>query len=178
MFYRWECHSTFFFLDGVGYISFQDAMECILLCLKNESCWTVLETVLHGLCGLLQNKAIVIGNIQQNSQLAVDGQYVVHLEELAKTLCSLISEVLVRRNITAMPPDLTRSDIQSTILSVISCLVSYHNWLGVSRQRQILRYGRWILCIWAMFMILSPCNIFFRDMDATFNMHSSCSFIL
>ncbi|XP_039262240.2 tuberin-like isoform X1 [Styela clava] len=118
---------------GIGYISIQSILECVLLCLKKETWWPVLEKVFKGLCGLLQNKSIMIGITSNQTRY-------VHLEELTMALCSLISDKeLAKRKIQNLPTDFTRSDIQASVLSVLSCLVSYHQWLEVTRQRQILR---------------------------------------
>lgn len=119
--------------SGVGHISVQNILECVLLGLKKETFWPVLDIVFKGLCGLLQNKSIMVGITSNQGRLD-------HLEELTMALCSLMSDSeLTRRKITSLPTDFSRSDVQASVLSVLSCLVSYHQWLEVARQRQILR---------------------------------------
>ncbi|XP_076800613.1 tuberin-like [Clavelina lepadiformis] len=109
------------------YLPFCDAFSCFVQCLEKERYWPVLEVTLNGLFTLLDNRILILS-------VGADA-----LDHLAEALTGLISNATRMSTLICAPKGFKRSDLQASTLYPLTVLTSFHEYLHISRQRQILR---------------------------------------
>ena len=108
-------------------VPFQRAFSCFSQCLVRENYWPILEFTINELCKLLENKCLIV---------AINP---VEIGALAESLTGLISNSSRIVTLSGAPPTFKRPDLIACGLRAITVIVSLHEYLNVTRQRQILR---------------------------------------
>ncbi|KPP69040.1 tuberin-like [Scleropages formosus] len=127
---------------------------CTLLqCLKLETDWKVLKLVLDKMPSTLQYKVLIL-----SSPCSVD--------QLCSTLCSMVTDRLISERLRKTPDGFSRTDVQLAVVPVLTALVSYHNFLEQSRQRELvqcLEAGLIYRCAKQCVVALTMCTVEMPD---------------
>ena len=108
-------------------LPFQRAFSCFSQGIVKENYWPILELTINGICDLLDNKCLI---------LSLDRQEV---DFLAEALTGLISSPNRVLTLTGAPPTFKRPQLMGCGLKAITVVVSFHNYMTITRQRQVLR---------------------------------------
>ncbi|XP_053679837.1 tuberin [Anopheles nili] len=105
-------------------ISIKRGCQVIVLCLKEEKDWEVIQFVLTELPSVMQNKALIQGN---------------DVDSLARTLYRMYTDKMQLEKLH-VPPNMhpKMSDYMELILPALSSLAMYHQHLDINTQKNII----------------------------------------
>ncbi|XP_077979844.1 tuberin-like [Glandiceps talaboti] len=107
-------------------IPFMEGFLTVTLCLKHETNWTVLDSVLKEVTKALENKSLT---------LAAGA----NVDRLCNRLCQMITDPHSSSNLKNTPPNFKRSDFYQSVYPVLTALASYHAYLEPNRQYEMVR---------------------------------------
>ena len=108
-------------------LPFQRVFSCFTECIIKEKFWPILEFTIDGVCGLLDDKCLI---------LSLDREEIDSLTEALTGLISSSSRILT---LSAAPPMFKRPQLMIYGLKVITVVISFHDYMTITRQRQVLR---------------------------------------
>uniref|UniRef100_A0A8C5QM62 TSC complex subunit 2 n=1 Tax=Leptobrachium leishanense TaxID=445787 RepID=A0A8C5QM62_9ANUR len=110
----------------MGFLPFSLAFGVLLQCLKQETDWKVLKLVLHKLPECLRYKLLIL-----SSPCRID--------ELSSLLCTMLSDRKASDRLYNTPDGFSRTDLQLAVVPVLTALTSYHPYLDLLKQRDMVR---------------------------------------
>ncbi|XP_029433255.1 tuberin isoform X4 [Rhinatrema bivittatum] len=118
----------------MAYLPYSLVFGVLLQCLKQETDWKVLKLVLSKLPESLQYKVLILTSPCDINQLSA-------------SLCAMSHEVLsfqladrkIGERLHNSPDGFSRTDIQLAVVPVLTALTSYHSFLDVVKQREMVR---------------------------------------
>ncbi|KAM4632290.1 tuberin isoform 2-T2 [Discoglossus pictus] len=110
----------------MGYLPYSLAFGVLLQCLKQEADWKVLKLVLNKLPECLRYKVLIL-----SSSCSID--------QLAVSLCNMLNDRTASERLYNTPDGFSRTDLQLAVVPVLTALTSYHPYLEIQKQRDIVR---------------------------------------
>uniref|UniRef100_Q61037-4 Isoform C of Tuberin n=1 Tax=Mus musculus TaxID=10090 RepID=Q61037-4 len=137
----------------LGYLPYSLLFRVLLQCLKQESDWKVLKLVLSRLPESLRYKVLIF-----TSPCSVD--------QLSSALCSMLSAPKTLERLRGTPEGFSRTDLHLAVVPVLTALISYHNYLDKTRQREMvycLEQGLIYRCASQCVVALAICSVEMPD---------------
>uniref|UniRef100_W5M5G2 Tuberin n=1 Tax=Lepisosteus oculatus TaxID=7918 RepID=W5M5G2_LEPOC len=137
----------------MGHLPYSLAFTVLLQCLKLESDWKVLKLVLDKMPSSLQYKVLFL-----SSHCSID--------QLCSTLCSMVTDRLISERLHRTPEGFSRTDVQLSVVPVLTALTSYHSYLEQPRQRELvqcLEAGLIYRCAKLCVVALTMCTVEMPD---------------
>ncbi|MEE6497969.1 hypothetical protein FKM82_002944 [Ascaphus truei] len=110
----------------MGYLPYSLAFGNLLQCLKQEADWKVLKLVLNKLPESLRYKVLILSSPCNIDQLSV-------------SLCTMLMDRKASERLYNTADGFSRTDLQLAVVPVLTALTSYHNYLEVTKQRDMVR---------------------------------------
>ncbi|XP_066432658.1 tuberin isoform X2 [Eleutherodactylus coqui] len=110
----------------MGFLPFSLAFGIILQCLKQETDWKVLKLVLNKLPECLRYKLLILSSP-------------CNIDQLSASLCTMMSDRSASDRLYNTPDGFSRTDLQLAVVPVLTALTSYHPYLDISKQREMVR---------------------------------------
>nr|XP_033818858.1 tuberin isoform X2 [Geotrypetes seraphini] len=107
-------------------LPYSSVFGVLLQCLKQETDWKVLKLVLSKLPESLQYKVLIL-----TSPCDID--------QLSASLCAMLGDRKIGERLHNTPDGFSRTDIQLAVVPVLTALTSYHKYLDVTKQREMVR---------------------------------------
>ncbi|XP_063171223.1 tuberin isoform X2 [Candoia aspera] len=136
-----------------GRLSYSLLFGVLLQCLKQETDWKVLKQVLNKLPGSLQHKVLYL-----TSPCSID--------HLSSALCATLTDKKVTERLRDASEGLSRNDLHPAVVPVLTALISYHNYLDKTKQREMvycLEHGLIFRCASQCVVALSICSVEMPD---------------
>uniref|UniRef100_A0A2I3S635 Tuberin n=1 Tax=Pan troglodytes TaxID=9598 RepID=A0A2I3S635_PANTR len=137
----------------LGSVPYSLLFRVLLQCLKQESDWKVLKLVLGRLPESLRYKVLIF-----TSPCSVD--------QLCSALCSMLSGPKTLERLRGAPEGFSRTDLHLAVVPVLTALISYHNYLDKTKQREMvycLEQGLIHRCASQCVVALSICSVEMPD---------------
>uniref|UniRef100_G1TGR7 Tuberin n=1 Tax=Oryctolagus cuniculus TaxID=9986 RepID=G1TGR7_RABIT len=137
----------------LGYLPYSLLFGLLLQCLKQETDWKVLKLVLSKLPESLRYKVLVF-----TSPCSLD--------QLSSALCSMLSGPKTLERLRGTPEGFCRTDLHLAVVPVLTALISYHNYLDKSKQREMvycLEQGLIHRCAGQCVVALAVCSVEMPD---------------
>ncbi|XP_056661578.1 tuberin isoform X12 [Monodelphis domestica] len=137
----------------LGYLPYSRFFGVLLQCLKQETDWKVLKLVLSKLPESLRYKVLIF-----TSSCNVD--------QLSSALCSMLSDKKTPERLSGTPDAFSRTDLHLAVVPVLTALISYHNYLDKTKQREMvycLEHGLIYRCANQCVVALSVCSVEMPD---------------
>nr|DBA19310.1 TPA: hypothetical protein GDO54_015168 [Pyxicephalus adspersus] len=110
----------------LGCLPFSLAFGVILQCLKQETDWKVLKLVLNKLPECLRYKLLILSSP-------------CNIDQLSGSLCTMLSDRSAAERLNNTPDGFSRTDLQLAVVPVLTALTSYHPYLDISKQKEMVR---------------------------------------
>ncbi|XP_069590695.1 tuberin isoform X4 [Ranitomeya imitator] len=110
----------------MGFLPFSLAFGTILQCLKQETDWKVLKLVLNKLPECLRYKLLILSSP-------------CNIDQLSASLCTMLSDRSASDRLYNTPDGFSRTDLQLAVVPVLTALTSYHPYLDISKQKEMVR---------------------------------------
>ncbi|XP_014649051.1 PREDICTED: tuberin isoform X3 [Ceratotherium simum simum] len=136
-----------------GSLPYSLLFRVLLQCLKQEPDWKVLKLVLSKLPESLRYKVLIF-----TSPCSVD--------QLSSALCSMLSGPKTLERLRGTPEGFSRTDLHLAVVPVLTALISYHNYLDKTRQREMvycLEQGLIYRCASQCVVALAICSVEMPD---------------
>ncbi|XP_053131916.1 tuberin isoform X1 [Hemicordylus capensis] len=136
-----------------GHLPYSLLFGVLLQCLKQETDWKVLKLVLNKLPESLQYQVLYL-----TSPCSVD--------QLSSALCSMLTDKKMTERLWGTPEGFSRNDLHLAVVPVLTALISYHNYLDKSKQREMvycLEHGLIYRCANQCVVALSVCSVEMPD---------------
>ncbi|XP_044160147.1 tuberin isoform X2 [Bufo gargarizans] len=133
----------------LGFLPFSLAFGVILQCLKQETDWKVLKLVLNKLPECLRYKLLILSSP-------------CNIDQLSASLCTMLSDRSASDRLYNTPDGFSRTDLQLAVVPVLTALTSYHPYLDLSKQREMvhcLETGLIYRCAKQCVVALSMCMV-------------------
>ncbi|XP_069427122.1 tuberin isoform X9 [Ovis canadensis] len=137
----------------LGSLPYSLLFRVLLQCLKQETDWKVLKLVLSKLPESLRYKVLIF-----TSPCSVD--------QLSAALCSMLSGPKTLERLRGTPEGFSRTDLHLAVVPVLTALISYHNYLDKTRQREMvycLEQGLIYRCASQCVVALAVCSVEMPD---------------
>ncbi|XP_072610150.1 tuberin isoform X15 [Vulpes vulpes] len=137
----------------LGSLPYSLLFRVLLQCLKQEVDWKVLKLVLSKLPESLRYKVLIF-----TSPCSVD--------QLSSALCSMLSGPRTLERLRGTPEGFSRTDLHLAVVPVLTALISYHNYLDKTRQREMvycLEQGLIYRCASQCVVALAICSVEMPD---------------
>nr|XP_025732983.1 tuberin isoform X4 [Callorhinus ursinus] len=137
----------------LGSLPYSLLFRVLLQCLKQEADWKVLKLVLSKLPESLRYKVLIF-----TSPCSVD--------QLSSALCSVLSGPRTLERLRGTPEGFSRTDLHLAVVPVLTALISYHNYLDKTRQREMvycLEQGLIHRCASQCVVALAICSVEMPD---------------
>ncbi|XP_039102534.1 tuberin isoform X10 [Hyaena hyaena] len=137
----------------LGSLPYSLLFRVLLQCLKQETDWKVLKLVLSKLPESLRYKVLIF-----TSPCSVD--------QLSSALCSMLSGPRTLERLRGTPEGFSRTDLHLAVVPVLTALISYHNYLDKTRQREMvycLEQGLIYRCASQCVVALAVCSVEMPD---------------
>ncbi|XP_058142618.1 tuberin isoform X3 [Dasypus novemcinctus] len=137
----------------LGHLPYSLLFRVLLQCLKQETDWKVLRLVLGRLPEALRYKVLIF-----TSPCSVD--------QLSSALCAMLSGPKTLERLRGTPEGFSRTDLHLAVVPVLTALISYHNYLDKSRQREMvycLEQGLVHRCASQCVVALAVCSVEMPD---------------
>lgn len=137
----------------LGSLPYSLVFRVLLQCLKQETDWKVLKLVLSKLPESLRYKVLIF-----TSPCSVD--------QLSSALCSMLSGPKTLERLRGTPEGFSRTDLHLAVVPVLTALISYHNYLDKTRQREMvycLEQGLIYRCASQCVVALAVCSVEMPD---------------
>ncbi|XP_006893939.1 PREDICTED: tuberin [Elephantulus edwardii] len=137
----------------LGYLPYSLLFRVLLQCLKQEMDWKVLKLVLSKLPESLRYKVLIF-----TSPCSVD--------QLSSALCSMLSGPKTLERLRGTPEGFSRTDLHLAVVPVLTALISYHNYLDKTKQREMvycLEQGLIYRCASQCVVALTVCSVEMPD---------------
>ncbi|XP_078200469.1 tuberin isoform X27 [Callithrix jacchus] len=137
----------------LGSLPYSLLFRVLLQCLKQETDWKVLKLVLGRLPESLRYKVLIF-----TSPCSVD--------QLCSALCSMLSSPKTVERLRGAPEGFSRTDLHLAVVPVLTALISYHNYLDKTKQREMvycLEQGLVHRCASQCVVALSICSVEMPD---------------
>ncbi|KAM6155133.1 tuberin [Rhynchocyon petersi] len=137
----------------LGYLPYSLLFRVLLQCLKQEMDWKVLKLVLSKLPESLRYKVLIF-----TSPCSVD--------QLSSALCSMLSGPKTLERLRGTPEGFSRTDLHLAVVPVLTVLISYHNYLDKTKQREMvycLEQGLIYRCASQCVVALAICSVEMPD---------------
>ncbi|KAL1286546.1 TSC2 [Ovibos moschatus] len=137
----------------LGSLPYSLLFRVLLQCLKQETDWKVLKLVLSKLPESLRYKVFIF-----TSPCSVD--------QLSAALCSMLSGPKTLERLRGTPEGFSRTDLHLAVVPVLTALISYHNYLDKTRQREMvycLEQGLIYRCASQCVVALAVCSVEMPD---------------
>ncbi|XP_064151444.1 tuberin isoform X5 [Loxodonta africana] len=137
----------------LGYLPYSLLFQVLLQCLKQETDWKVLKLVLSKLPESLRYKVLIF-----TSPCSVD--------QLSSALCSMLSGPKTLERLRGTPEGFSRTDLHLAVVPVLTALISYHNYLDKTKQREMvycLEQGLIYRCASQCVVALAVCSVEMPD---------------
>uniref|UniRef100_A0A452SGI9 TSC complex subunit 2 n=1 Tax=Ursus americanus TaxID=9643 RepID=A0A452SGI9_URSAM len=137
----------------LGSLPYSLLFRVLLQCLKQEADWKVLKLVLSKLPESLRYKVLIF-----TSPCSVD--------QLSSALCSMLSGPRTVERLRGTPEGFSRTDLHLAVVPVLTALISYHNYLDKTRQREMvycLEQGLIYRCASQCVVALAVCSVEMPD---------------
>ncbi|XP_045397115.1 tuberin isoform X2 [Lemur catta] len=137
----------------LGYLPYSLLFRVLLQCLKQETDWKVLKLVLSKLPESLHYKVLIF-----TSPCSVD--------QLSSALCAMLSGPKTLERLRGTPEGFSRTDLHLAVVPVLTALISYHNYLDKTKQREMvycLEQGLIFRCAGQCVVALSVCSVEMPD---------------
>ncbi|XP_051037159.1 tuberin isoform X2 [Phodopus roborovskii] len=137
----------------LGYLPYSLLFRVLLQCLKQETDWKVLKLVLSKLPESLRYKVLIF-----TSPCNVD--------QLSSALCSMLSDPKTLERLRGTPEGFSRTDLHLAVVPVLTALISYHNYLDKTKQREMvycLEQGLIYRCASQCVVALAICSVEMPD---------------
>nr|XP_003478526.1 tuberin isoform X6 [Cavia porcellus] len=137
----------------LGHLPYSLLFRVLLQCLKQETDWKVLKLVLSKLPESLRYKVLIF-----TSSCNVD--------QLSSALCSMLSGPKTLERLRGTPEGFSRTDLHLAVVPVLTVLISYHNYLDKSKQREMvycLEQGLIYRCASQCVVALAICSVEMPD---------------
>uniref|UniRef100_A0A8D2DJE1 Tuberin n=1 Tax=Sciurus vulgaris TaxID=55149 RepID=A0A8D2DJE1_SCIVU len=137
----------------LGHLPYSLLFRVLLQCLKQETDWKVLKLVLSKLPESLRYKVLIF-----TSPCSVD--------QLSSALCSMLSGPKTLERLRGTPEGFSRTDLHLAVVPVLTALVSYHNYLDKTKQREMvycLEQGLIYRCASQCVVALAICSVEMPD---------------
>lgn len=140
----------------VTHLSLTRACKAVIICLKQEKDWNVLQLILQELPQVMKNKALIVSRHGND------------IDYLAAALCSMVSDksLGLPDSLHNTPPKLTRSEFHGCVFPVLASLASYHSYLEPSLQQRLIKcleFGLVSRCARQCVMALTTCTLEMKD---------------
>ncbi|KAM9208697.1 tuberin isoform 2-T2 [Dugong dugon] len=136
-----------------GCLPYSLLFRVLLQCLKQETDWKVLKLVLSKLPESLRYKVLIF-----TSPCSVD--------QLSSALCSMLSGPKTLERLRGTPEGFSRTDLHLAVVPVLTALISYHNYLDKTKQREMvycLEQGLIYRCASQCVVALAVCSVEMPD---------------
>ncbi|NP_001272482.1 tuberin [Capra hircus] len=133
----------------LGSLPYSLLFRVLLQCLKQETDWKVLKLMLSKLPESLRYKVLIF-----TSPCSVD--------QLSAALCSMLSGPKTLERLRGTPEGFSRTDLHLAVVPVLTALISYHNYLDKTRQREVvycLEQGLIHRCAGQCVVALAVCSV-------------------
>ncbi|KAG8433275.1 hypothetical protein GDO86_017530 [Hymenochirus boettgeri] len=111
----------------MGFLPYSLVFGVLLQCLKQEADWKVLKLVLNKLPECLRYKVLILSSP-------------CNIDQLSASLCTMLTDRTTSDRLYNTPADgFSRTDLQLAVVPVLTALTSYHQYLEVSKQRDMVR---------------------------------------
>ncbi|KAM3917112.1 tuberin isoform 2-T2 [Leptodactylus fuscus] len=110
----------------MGFLPFSLAFGVILQCLRQETDWKVLKLVLNKLPECLRYKLLILSSP-------------CNIDQLSASLCTMLSDRSASDRLYNTPDGFSRTDLQLAVVPVLTALTSYHPYLDISKQKEMVR---------------------------------------
>nr|XP_006978990.1 tuberin isoform X11 [Peromyscus maniculatus bairdii]XP_006978991.1 tuberin isoform X11 [Peromyscus maniculatus bairdii] len=137
----------------LGHLPYSLLFRVLLQCLKQETDWKVLKLVLSKLPESLRYKVLIF-----TSPCNVD--------QLSSALCSMLSDPKTLERLRGTPEGFSRTDLHLAVVPVLTALISYHNYLDKTKQREMvycLEQGLIYRCASQCVVALAICSVEMPD---------------
>ncbi|XP_041531974.1 tuberin isoform X6 [Microtus oregoni] len=137
----------------LGHLPYSLLFRVLLQCLKQETDWKVLKLVLSKLPESLRYKVLIF-----TSPCNVD--------QLSSALCSMLSDPKTLERLRGTPEGFSRNDLHLAVVPVLTALISYHNYLDKTKQREMvycLEQGLIYRCASQCVVALAICSVEMPD---------------
>uniref|UniRef100_A0A8C5NX52 Tuberin n=1 Tax=Jaculus jaculus TaxID=51337 RepID=A0A8C5NX52_JACJA len=137
----------------LGHLPYSLLFRVLLQCLKQETDWKVLKLVLSKLPESLRYKVLIF-----TSPCSLD--------QLSSALCSMLSGPKTLERLRGTPEGFSRTDLHLAVVPVLTALISYHNYLDKTRQREMvycLEQGLIYRCASQCVVALAICSVEMPD---------------
>ncbi|XP_052615028.1 LOW QUALITY PROTEIN: tuberin [Peromyscus californicus insignis] len=137
----------------LGHLPYSLLFRVLLQCLKQETDWKVLKLVLNKLPESLRYKVLIF-----TSPCNVD--------QLSSALCSMLSDPKTLERLRGTPEGFSRTDLHLAVVPVLTALISYHNYLDKTKQREMvycLEQGLIYRCASQCVVALAICSVEMPD---------------
>ncbi|XP_075755960.1 tuberin isoform X2 [Pelodiscus sinensis] len=137
----------------MGYLPYSLLFKVLLQCLKQETEWKVLKLVLNKLPESLRYKVLFLTSP-------------CNLDQLSSALCSMLTDKKTTERLHGTPDGFSRNDLHLAVVPVLTALISYHNYLDKTKQREMvycLEHGLIYRCANQCVVALSVCSIEMPD---------------
>ncbi|XP_012866964.1 PREDICTED: tuberin isoform X2 [Dipodomys ordii] len=137
----------------LGHLPYSLLFRVLLQCLKQETDWKVLKLVLSKLPESLRYKVLVL-----TSRCSVD--------LLSSALCAMLSGPKTLERLRGTPEGFSRTDLHLAVVPVLTALISYHNYLDKTKQREMvycLEQGLIHRCASQCVVALAICSVEMPD---------------
>ncbi|KAM6166553.1 tuberin isoform 7-T7 [Erethizon dorsatum] len=137
----------------LGHLPYSLLFQVLLQCLKQETDWKVLKLVLSKLPESLRYKVLIF-----TSPCSVD--------QLSSALCSMLSGPKTLERLRGTPEGFSRTDLHLAVVPVLTVLISYHNYLDKTKQREMvycLEQGLIYRCASQCVVALAICSVEMPD---------------
>ncbi|XP_076998273.1 tuberin isoform X5 [Tamandua tetradactyla] len=136
-----------------GHLPYARLFRVLLQCLKQETDWKVLKLVLSKLPEALRYKVLFF-----TSPCSLD--------QLASALCAMLSGPKTLERLRGTPDGFSRTDLHLAVVPVLTALISYHNYLDKTKQREMvycLEQGLVYRCASQCVVALAVCSVEMPD---------------
>ncbi|XP_030069508.1 tuberin isoform X2 [Microcaecilia unicolor] len=133
----------------LAYLPYSLVFDVLLQCLKQETDWKVLKLLLGKLPESLQYKVLILTSPCDINQLSA-------------SLCAMLADGKIGERLRNTPDGFSRTDVQLAVVPVLTALTSYHKYLDVGKQREMVRClerGRISRCAKQCVVALSMCIV-------------------
>ncbi|XP_042636705.1 tuberin [Orycteropus afer afer] len=137
----------------LGYLPYSLLFQVLLQCLKQETDWKVLKLVLSKLPESLRYQVLIF-----TSPCSVD--------QLSSALCSMLTGPKTLERLRGTPEGFSRTDLHLAVVPVLTALISYHNYLDKTKQRELvycLEQGLIYRCASQCVVALAVCSVEMPD---------------
>ncbi|XP_073915029.1 tuberin isoform X16 [Castor canadensis] len=137
----------------LGHLPYSLLFRVLLQCLKQETDWKVLKLVLSKLPESLRYKVLIF-----TSRCSVD--------QLSSALCAMLSGPKTLERLRGTPEGFSRTDLHLAVVPVLTALISYHNYLDKTKQREMvycLEQGLIYRCASQCVVALAICSVEMPD---------------